>query len=44
MTGPRGEENHLVFDLPSDFLKRDFVRIETGNGAVNAKLVKVRDI
>jgi hypothetical protein len=44
VTGVNGEQDHLNFSLPNDFSSRDFVRIETLHGPVNAKLVKVRDI
>jgi hypothetical protein len=42
--GPQGESYDLDIPLPNDFLLRDFVRIETPRGPINAKFVKVRSL
>jgi hypothetical protein len=44
LTGPEGEENHLNFHLPQDFASNEFVRIDTQQGPVNVKLVRLRGI
>jgi hypothetical protein len=43
-TGPQGEQSHLSFVLPLDFSSREFIRIETQRGPVNAKLVRLRGL
>jgi hypothetical protein len=43
-SGPQGESYDLDLPLPNDFLSRDFVRIETPRGPINAKFVKVRSL
>lgn len=42
-SGPGGEITHQQFTLPSDFYKRDFVRLDLGRGPVNAKFVRIRE-
>jgi hypothetical protein len=43
-TGPQGEQSQLIFEMPRDFSSREFVRIETQRGPVNAKLVRLRGL
>jgi hypothetical protein len=42
-SGPTGDVTHQEFMLPSDFYKRDFVRLDLGRGPVNAKFVRIRE-
>lgn len=44
VTGPQGELNDISFHIPRDFESRQFIRIETKHGPVNAKLVKLRGL
>jgi hypothetical protein len=44
LTGPEGESSHIDFDIPRDFALRDFIRIETKEGPVNVKLVKLNPV
>jgi hypothetical protein len=44
LTGPRGTTYDLNIPLPLDFTSRDFVRIETPLGPVNARFVRVRSL
>ena len=34
----------VVFDLPEDFLARDFIRLETKYGPINARFVRLGDL
>jgi len=42
-TDSDGDNDELDFELPSDFLSKAFVRVETKYGPVNTKFVKLRD-
>jgi len=42
-SGPAGDITHQEFILPSDFYKRDFVRLDFGRGPINAKFVRIRE-
>jgi hypothetical protein len=44
MSGAGGDTSETEFSLPSTFLTEPFVSIETKNGPVNVKLVKIRGI
>jgi hypothetical protein len=44
VSGPQGETQKLQFQLPSDFAQKDFTRIETQRGPVNARLIKLRSL
>ena len=44
MSGPGGDTSEAEFVLPSTFLAEPFISIETRNGPVNARLVKLRGI
>jgi hypothetical protein len=43
-TGAQPDVQELNLQLPRDFLSREFLRIETKHGPVNAKLVKPREL
>jgi hypothetical protein len=43
-TGLETEKSELAFLLPIDFLAQPFIRIETPQGPVNAKLTKLREL
>jgi hypothetical protein len=43
-TGPQGEERQLSFQMPKNFSDQKFIRVETQDGPVNARLVKLRGI
>jgi hypothetical protein len=42
--GEHGTNYSVEFKLPSSFLDKPFIRIETPNGPVNMRLVKLRDL
>jgi hypothetical protein len=44
VSGPEGETREQSFMLPADFFRREFVRLETTHGPINAKLVRIREI
>jgi hypothetical protein len=44
LSGPEGESSEITFQMPHDFEKQPFVRVETKRGPVNAKLVKLRGL
>lgn len=41
-TGSEGETDDFAFTVPQNFSSRDFIRIETKRGPINAKLVRLR--
>ena len=43
-TGPHGDSHHMTFELPTNFLSVDFVRINGKLGPINAKFVKIRGL
>lgn len=43
-TGAEGLTYNLPFSMPTDFLDKPFIKIDTPFGAVNVKLEKLRDI
>lgn len=43
-TGPSGVTYETSFVIPTDFETRDYVRIDTPFGPVNAKFSKLRDL
>jgi hypothetical protein len=44
VTGPQGDSYELTFQMPHDFLLREFIRIEDKRGPINARLVKLGDL
>jgi hypothetical protein len=44
VTGSDGQTSDISFRLPSTFLVEPFIRIDTNNGPVNCKFVRVRGI
>jgi hypothetical protein len=44
VSGPFGESEEIIFRLPIDFASRNFVRIDTKRGPINAKLIRIRGI
>ena len=43
-SGPHGDVFEIDFRLPPDFLTRDFIRLETKYGPLNARFVRLGDI
>lgn len=43
-TGSEGDAYNITFEVPSDFLLRDFIRIEDKDGPINAKIIKLDDL
>ncbi len=44
MSGTGGDTSETEISLPPTFLAEPFISIETKNGPVNVKLVKIREI
>jgi hypothetical protein len=43
-SGPTGETAELEFQIPTDFLSQQFIRINGKHGPINVKLAKLREL
>jgi len=43
VTGPQADLYEVEFNLPPDFLERDYIRVETKYGPLNARFVRLGD-